>query len=101
MNVAFVGCGGMAAHYLGVYRDLDWVEALCCIDSDVESARRAAASFGDQRPVASADFELALAPEVDAVIINTPNFWHARHAVAAIEAGKHMLMQKPVAAVLP
>ena len=25
INVSFVGCGGMAAHYLGVYRELDWV----------------------------------------------------------------------------
>ena len=28
INVAFVGCGGMAAHYLSVYRDLDWVRVV-------------------------------------------------------------------------
>jgi predicted dehydrogenase len=100
MNVAFVGCGGMATHYLGVYRDLDWVRVLCCIDADPESAQRAAGSFQDYKPVASTDFALALAPEVDAVIVNTPNSWHAQQAIAALEAGKHVLLQKPVAANL-
>ena len=33
INVSFVGCGGMAAHYLGVYRDLDWVRVVNCIDA--------------------------------------------------------------------
>ena len=81
MNVAFVGCGGMATHYIGVYRDLDWVRVVAYID------------IGQ-------DFSVALAPEVDAVIINTPNSLHRAQAVAAIEAGKHVLLQKPVAANL-
>jgi predicted dehydrogenase len=100
VNVAFVGCGGMAAHYLGVYRDLDWVRVLCCIDADPASANRAAVSFGEAPPAATTDFALALLPEVDAVIINTPNSWHAQQAIAAMDAGKHVLLQKPVAANL-
>ena len=39
IHVSFVGCGGMAAHYLGVYRDLDWVRVVICIDAD-PAARR-------------------------------------------------------------
>jgi predicted dehydrogenase len=81
VNVAFVGCGGMAAHYIGVYQNLDWVRLAACID------------IGQ-------DFSAALAPEIDAVIINTPNSLHLAQAVAAIEAGKHVLLQKPVAANL-
>ncbi|SPE38956.1 hypothetical protein SBA3_300013 [Candidatus Sulfopaludibacter sp. SbA3] len=38
VNVAFVGCGGMAAHYLPVYRDLDWVRVVCCVDVDPGAA---------------------------------------------------------------
>jgi len=81
IRVSFVGCGGMAAHYLPVYRSLDWVQLVNCID-----------------PVGHLpDFGHALAGDIDAVIINTPNHLHRPQAVAAIEAGKHVLLQKPVA----
>jgi len=98
MNVAFVGCGGMAAHYLSVYRDLDWVQVAVCIDVDEAAARRAAETVGARD--ATNDFAAALAPAIDAVVISTPNSLHRPQAVAAIEAGKHVLLQKPVAASL-
>jgi predicted dehydrogenase len=97
VNVSFVGCGGMAAHYLGVYRDLDWVRVVSCIDTDLESARKAAEIAGG---AATQDFAAALSGDVDAVIVSTPNWLHRPQAVAAIEAGKHVLLQKPVAAKL-
>jgi len=97
LNVAFVGCGGMAAHYLAVYRDLDFVRVACAIDSNLDNARRAAATLNAE---ASADYAAALTDDIDAVIINTPNSLHAPQAIAAIEAGKHVLLQKPVAAKL-
>jgi predicted dehydrogenase len=94
MNVAFVGCGGMAAHYLSVYRDLDSVHVSACIDVDIEAARRAAEVLNCP---ASADYTHALRDEVDVVVINSPNHLHRPQAIAAIEAGKHVLLQKPVA----
>lgn len=97
LNVAFVGCGGMAAHYLAIYRDLDWVRVTQCIDTNPENARRAAEVVGGE---AGADFGAALRPEIDAVVISTPNSEHHAQAVAAIQAGKHVLLQKPVAAKL-
>ena len=97
VNVAFVGCGGMAAHYLPVYRDLDWVNVVCCVDVDLAAAARAAKECGS---AAETDYAAALAPGIDAVVISTPNSQHRPQAVAAIEAGKHVLLQKPVAANL-
>jgi predicted dehydrogenase len=94
IRVAFVGCGGMAAHYLPVYRDLDWVHVACCIDTDTSAAERAAETAGS---LPGSDFAAALVPEIDAVVISTPNSAHREQAVAAIEAGKHVLLQKPVA----
>jgi len=100
VRVAFVGCGGMAGHYIGVYRDLDFVEVTCCIDATLAGAQAAAVTFSGAQPVATTDYSAALASNVDAVIINTPNNLHAPQAIAAIEAGKHVLLQKPVAAKL-
>ena len=50
---------------------------------------------------AATDYAEALRTEVDAVIINSPNHLHAPQAIAAIQAGKHVLLQKkPVASSL-
>jgi predicted dehydrogenase len=95
IHVSFVGCGGMAAHYLGVYRDLDWVRVVNCIDAVPEAAQKAAESIPGA--AASTDFSAALTGEIDAVIISSPNHFHHPQAVAAIRAGKHVLLQKPVA----
>ena len=100
INVSFIGCGGMAAHYLSVYRDLDWVRVVSCIDANLESAQRAAAVFSADSPLATTDECAALANDVDAVVVSTPNFLHRPQAVAAIGGGKHVLLQKPVAANL-
>ncbi|HWF48409.1 MAG TPA: Gfo/Idh/MocA family oxidoreductase [Bryobacteraceae bacterium] len=95
-SVSIVGCGGMASYYLNVYRDLPWISVASCIDVDLQSANHAAHQLS--APIATSSFEAALSPSVDAVIINTPNHLHRAQAIAAIETGKHVLLQKPVAA---
>jgi predicted dehydrogenase len=90
----------MAAQYLSVYRDLPWVRVVSCVSGSDESARRAADTFTGEKPIATTDFGAALAPDVDAVVINTPNSAHATQAISAIRAGKHVLLQKPIAANL-
>lgn len=98
LNVSIVGCGGMASHYLNVYRDLAWVNVVSCIDVNLDSAVNAARRLS--APVATSEFEAALSQDVDTVIINTPNHLHCAQAVAAIDAQKHVLLQKPIAANL-
>jgi UDP-N-acetyl-2-amino-2-deoxyglucuronate dehydrogenase len=101
LRVAFVGCGKVAGEYLSVYRDLDWVRVVTCVDTRPEAAEAAATVIGQgtgsARPKVSADYAAALSPEVDVVVINTPNHLHHAQAIAALDAGKHVLLQKPVA----
>ena len=100
LRVSFVGCGGMAAHYLNVYRDLDWVRVVNCVDTQLENAQRAAEVLVSDAPIATKNYSAALGEDVDVVVISSPNHVHAEQAIAAIEAGKHVLLQKPVAATL-
>ncbi len=99
LRIAFVGCGGIGEHYLDVYRDLDFIEVGVCIDVDGERAAQAAAHLGGGAR-ASSSFEDAVGAEIDGVVINTPNHLHREQTLAALASGKHVLLQKPVAAKL-
>ena len=105
IKVAFIGCGGVADHYLSVYRDLEFVEIISCVDAALDRAELAATKLagdspGKPKPRATTDFADALKPDVDLVVINTPNRLHREQTIAAFESGKHVLLQKPVAASL-
>jgi predicted dehydrogenase len=98
LSVALVGCGGVARRYRRVYARLPQVSVAVVVDTDLEEARAAAAELGAAR--ASAEFADALAEPVQAVVISTPNYFHRQQAAAALQAGKHVLLQKPMARTL-
>ncbi len=66
-------------------------------DLDVEKARRVLGEYSTVRATASLD-EVLADPEVHAVAIATPAATHLPVALAALEAGKHVLVEKPLAA---
>jgi predicted dehydrogenase len=73
------------------------LEYLC--DLDVERARRVLGTYSTVRTSGSLD-EVLADPNVHAVAIATPAGTHLPVAMAAIEAGKHVLVEKPLAATL-
>lgn len=101
IKVAYVGCGGIAAKYLNVYRELDFVEVAACIDSDREAAKQAACFLTENHlqpsPLITDDYQAALTDEIDVVVINTPNHLHYHQAIAAFRANKSVFLQKPIA----
>src|SRR5438552_10859582 len=90
-RVAIVGCGGVGrkrATALGTAR------LVACVDSVEQRARELAAQVPGARSLA--DWRLAVdAPDVDVVIVATPNDLLVPIAEAAISAGKHVLVEKP------
>ncbi|HUQ61774.1 Gfo/Idh/MocA family oxidoreductase [Lentzea sp.] len=68
-------------------------------DLDVDKARRVLGEYSTVRATASLD-EVLADPEVHAVAIATPAATHLPVALAALEAGKHVLVEKPLAATL-
>jgi predicted dehydrogenase len=97
MRVALVGAGGMAGHYRAVYARLPGVQWVLAVDVN-EKELAACRAIGVQRT--SSNFSDALAADIDMVDISTPNHLHEQQAVAALQAGKHVLLQKPMANTL-
>jgi predicted dehydrogenase len=94
MKVALVGAGGMARLYRAVYARLPNVQWVLAVDVS-ERELTACKALGAQR--VSTSFADALADEIDMVDISTPNHLHEEQAIAALNAGKHVLLQKPMA----
>ena len=99
IRVAVVGTGGIAeAHLYAYQRAEDRAQLVAVVDIVEERARRAAATFGV--PDISTFAEVLARPDVDAVSICTPPSVHVQLSVAALNAGKHVLCEKPVSATL-
>ena len=96
MRIALFGSGSiMNVHATGVL-DHPEGELVAVANWREESARSLAERF--RIPRVTTDWQqLATDPEVDAVIIGTPNALHAPQAVACLRAGKHVLVEKPMA----
>ena len=96
MRVALVGCGQIARAHIGALASLDGLTLVGVCDRDEQRARQAAAWAPGSRPYT--DHESMLRTErPDAVHILTPPATHATLAIAAIEAGCHVLVEKPMA----
>ena len=97
LKVALVGVGAAAQiNHLPSLQRLEDVELVALCDRDPEKASRVAQKFGV--PTSYNRFEELLAnDDIDAVDITTPNYLHAPMAVAALEAGKHVLCERPLA----
>ncbi|MFH1006607.1 MAG: Gfo/Idh/MocA family oxidoreductase [Candidatus Latescibacterota bacterium] len=98
IGVGVIGSGGIAqgAHLPGYAALSDEVEIIACCDVDEKVAETAAERFGAKRVFSDYRDMLAL-KEIQAVSVCTPNFMHKAPTIAALEAGKHVLCEKPIA----
>lgn len=96
VRVGIVGCGYQSYLMTQAIAKVDMLRVTACADPVKDAAAKAAALAGHSEIYASAD-EMLDKSEVDAVIIATPH--HVLHEIAllAIDAGKHVLTEKPIA----
>jgi predicted dehydrogenase len=98
-RIGVIGAGWWAAYqYLPFYRDHSEVELVGAVrkdDAGLDAFRR---EFGLEVSTSSVD-EL-LAAGLDGVVVSSPHNLHREHAVAALEAGAHVLVEKPMTLTL-
>ncbi len=97
IRVGIVGAGAIAqiAH-LPVLRKLRGVQVVGICDNDGPKARALAARFETGAAYDDIEEMLQLA-NVDAVVVCTPNHLHEAHAISAMAAGAHVLVERPLA----
>ena len=99
IRVGFIGCGGMGTGRLRQFLGHADVEAAAVCDVDRTHLERAAALVEKEtgrKPAAFADFRRLLERgDIDAVMIATPDHWHALPAIPACQAGKDVFVEKP------
>lgn len=101
IKVGFIGCGGIAnsKHLPGMAFYNDEVDLCAFCDLVPEKAEAAANKYGSENAKVYTDYrELLKDPEIDAVHVLTPNVSHCEITVAALNAGKHVMCEKPMAA---
>ena len=96
-RIGVIGCGRAALElHLPTLARIEEAEAVAIADADPAALSAAAERFGIQ--ARSADYRELLGDErVEAVCIAGPSGLHAEMALAALDAGKHVLVEKPLA----
>ena len=100
VNVAVIGIRAQGQSHIGEYLKLPGVNvaALCDPDSNLfeERVKKYFTAKGLQRPRLYTDLrKLYEDKDIDAVSIATPNHWHALASIWALQAGKHVSVEKP------
>ena len=99
VRFAVIGCGTISRFHIEAIRSQPDAALTGVFDSVPSAAQQTAERYGvRQYPSYEAVLEDS---EVDAVCICAPSFLHAKLAIQAAQAGKHMLIEKPVALTLP
>jgi len=94
LRTAVIGCGLIGTRRAEQAAASDESELVLCIDRNEASARGVAERFGGEY---GGDWRTAVdRTDVDAVVVSTPNAYLAEIAIAALESGKHVLIEKPM-----
>ena len=101
LRVGIVGCGGIAnqKHFPALKSQSELCEMVAFCDIIEERAKKACEEYGAEGARYYTDYtELLKDESIDVVHVCTPNVAHCPITVAAFEAGKHVMCEKPMAA---
>ncbi len=101
LNIAIIGTGAIAPAHIQAYQqfsDRCQIVALC--DIYPEKAEQAAKQFGLHVELYEDYKQLLKRADIDLISICTPPYTHAEIAIAGLNAGKHVLVEKPMASSL-
>lgn len=96
LKLGVIGIGVGASEMLPHFEAADFVNLYAGADINPDVRKRFGERYPEAKVYASAE-EMVADPEVDCVWISTPNMYHAPMTILAAEAGKHVVVEKPMA----
>lgn len=101
ITVACIGAGPQGTGVMGGFLGLPNAQVIAVCDVKAEQREQACAKanahYGNQDCKTFLDFREVLArPDIDACLIATPDHWHVPLGIAAVRAGKHIYLEKPI-----
>ncbi|PWU11791.1 MAG: gfo/Idh/MocA family oxidoreductase [Verrucomicrobia bacterium] len=105
-KIAFglIGCGGRGRWIADLFQKHGGFEGVAVADYFEDQADKAATILNvpaERRFTGLSGYKRLLEQKLDAVVIESPPYFHPEHAAAAVEAGKHVYMAKPIAVDVP
>ena len=97
IKIAVIGVGGISEAHIGGYKALPNVELYAFCDINEKTLKLKGERHGVTRLYTDEATMLAELPEIDAVSVCTWNAAHAPCSIMALNAGKHVLCEKPMA----
>jgi len=103
LRVGVIGCGGRGPWIADLFNKSGKAQVIACHDYFIDRARNAGEKLNIPPKSRYAGFEgyKQMFEEVDAVAVESPPYFHPEQAVAALEAGKHVYLAKPIAVDVP
>lgn len=95
IKIAQIGCGYWGPNLLRNFHQLPNAEVVMVAEASADRRKFVERGFPGVRTVATAG-EVFASPEIQAVVIATPAFTHHAMAMAALRAGKHVFVEKPL-----
>lgn len=104
IELGLIGCGGRGNWITGYFQKHGKYRFVACADYYQDKVNATGEKNGipaDRRYTTLSGYKKLLESKLDAVVIETPPYFHPEHAAAAVEAGKHVYLAKPIAVDVP
>lgn len=95
VNIGVIGVGGIGRVHLGAYAKCPEAKVVAVCDLIEDRTQWAADKYGIEKTFVNYKEMLQLG-EIDAISVCVPNYLHAEMTIAAFEAGKHVICEKPL-----
>ena len=98
LRIGFIGCGGIAQQHIAYFKKMAGVSIVCGADIRPAALEQMKTKHGVENVYEDYNVMLReMGDKVDAISVCTPNGVHSEAAIAAANAGKHVLCEKPMA----
>ncbi|MCL5279050.1 MAG: Gfo/Idh/MocA family oxidoreductase [Planctomycetes bacterium] len=97
LGAAIIGCGAVAEEYVKAFQKDERSEVRALVSRNPANAQRYRDRYNLHCAIETDAEKMLRMKDVDIVVVCTPHDTHTRYVVAAAEAGKHVIIEKPVA----